>query len=529
MSLTRGWQARAALLLLAVLAYAARVWWMDDGRYVLYDDAFISFRYAHNLAHGYGLVFNPGQYVEGYTNFLWVILLASGIRMGGDVIWVAKAAGIVCGLGVIVLTTLLASRLVPEGGIWTVFPVLLLVATSSLARYALSGMETLMFSMWLCLALWLELGIGRWWGGMPAAVTLALASLTRPEGLLFFGMFVIAWTIERVLRGDGYIVVLRGELLRLLTFSVIYVPYFLWRYTYYGYLLPNTFYAKAGGLSIAAVGRGLRYLRDGLLIMNLPLLIWGSCVLLALKRRGVPAMLSVLAAYLAYVVIIGGDDLRVFGPRFLLIVFPWLTVLGLVGLSELASRRWQTRWPWPVIFALALLALTGGLSFFEASAYRRVVETMNRGWWTAAEWLAVHATPGSLVAVDAAGIIPYHTGLPTVDMLGLNDTHIAHLSVSTLGSGLAGHEKFDPDYVLARQPTYVSTWLDSRGRPQSAGLEQVADRLAEQYELAVVVLVRRPEPGEPTWFDLSATTYTEELHRCGYIYGIFRLRMGGSL
>ena len=42
----------------------------------LADDAFISFRYSQHLAEGHGLVFNVGEKVEGYSNFLWVVLVA---------------------------------------------------------------------------------------------------------------------------------------------------------------------------------------------------------------------------------------------------------------------------------------------------------------------------------------------------------------------------------------------------------------------------------------------------------------------
>src|SRR5215208_1233784 len=48
------------------------------------DDAFISFRYAANLAHGHGLVFNPGERVEGYTDFLWTVLIAAFMKVGID-------------------------------------------------------------------------------------------------------------------------------------------------------------------------------------------------------------------------------------------------------------------------------------------------------------------------------------------------------------------------------------------------------------------------------------------------------------
>lgn len=43
----------------------------------LTDDAFISFRYARNLVEGHGLVYDLGEYVEGYSNFLWVLELAA--------------------------------------------------------------------------------------------------------------------------------------------------------------------------------------------------------------------------------------------------------------------------------------------------------------------------------------------------------------------------------------------------------------------------------------------------------------------
>jgi hypothetical protein len=96
--------------------------------------------------------------------------------------------------------------------------------------------------------------------------------------------------------------------------------------------------------------------------------------------------------------------------------------------------------------------------------------------------------------------------------------------VASLGSGLAGHEKFDSDYVLARRPNYITTWLDAQGRFVSPGLESVNERLARDYELAAVVLMRRARPGESAWVELNRQAYTEELHWLGYIYGVLRLR-----
>ena len=95
-----------------------------------------------------------------------------------------------------------------------------------------------------------------------------------------------------------------------------------------------------------------------------------------------------------------------------------------------------------------------------------LIETQHRGWVDLAKWMSKNVEPGQVLAIDAAGIIPYFTDLYTVDMLGLNDLHIAHLDVVT-GENAAGHEKFDPEYVLSQCPTYIGTFIDQNGQADS--------------------------------------------------------------
>lgn len=68
------------------------------------DDAFISFRVAEHLAHGDGLVYNLGERVEGYSNLLWVLILALCSRLGVEVIWAAKGLGVFFSAATLVLT-----------------------------------------------------------------------------------------------------------------------------------------------------------------------------------------------------------------------------------------------------------------------------------------------------------------------------------------------------------------------------------------------------------------------------------------
>ena len=70
--------------------------WLTSVAWFLTDDAFISFRYVRNLLEGHGLVFNPGEYVEGYTNFLWILELAAlwglfGVRPEHAAPWLSVA------------------------------------------------------------------------------------------------------------------------------------------------------------------------------------------------------------------------------------------------------------------------------------------------------------------------------------------------------------------------------------------------------------------------------------------------------
>ena len=98
-----------------------------------------------------------------------------------------------------------------------------------------------------------------------------------------------------------------------------------------------------------------------------------------------------------------------------------------------------------------------------ASTHMRVVT----GLIALGEYLRRTAPPGSTLAIDAAGVVPFISRLSTLDMLGLSDYHIAHTVVAT-GDGLPGHEKTDPAYIVAQRPTYIAVGMSkvtSGGRP----------------------------------------------------------------
>src|SRR3989441_194942 len=178
--------AAGLLATLALLLAHAAVYWF------LTDDAFISFRYARNLRHGDGLVFNPGlDRVEGYTNFLWVVLLAGGGALGVPPETAANLLSLAATLGLWGLVIRFTLRFPPPAERrWLILvPPLFLAATRSVAGWSRGGLETRLFELLALgglLRLVVEVQAQGEHGRLERAVApilLALATPTRPRGL----------------------------------------------------------------------------------------------------------------------------------------------------------------------------------------------------------------------------------------------------------------------------------------------------------------------------------------------------------
>ena len=155
------------------------------------DDAYISYRYARNFARGLGLVYNAGEHIEGYTNFLWTIVLGGGIRLGLDPDLLAKVLGAGFTLGTFGMVYLLSERLRPL----TVAPCAatwLLATTVPSLGYAVFGLETAMFTFLLLAGTWLMLREEQRDAPIPwSGLVFAAAGLTRPEAPMYIGLCML--------------------------------------------------------------------------------------------------------------------------------------------------------------------------------------------------------------------------------------------------------------------------------------------------------------------------------------------------
>ena len=333
------------------LPWLALLAWLAGGSWHLNEDAFISFRYARNLLEGHGLVFNPGERVEGYTNFLWTLELAGiwglfGVRPEHAAPWLSvfyTAATLAAllwwaarlpGLRYRGLAGWMALGLVCSSGTFAVW-------TSA------GGLETRQFTFFVVAAVvGLSLYRNRWRGLLAASFCLALAELTRPEGLLIAGC-CIGWFMAQRAVDAGRLRWEWRELACLIgPFAVVVIAHFLFRYGYYGEWLPNTYYAKfvrpwwdAGVRYYAAAG-----LETGLYLL-LPLATAGWWARWRVGRDGSYGLaLLVVALHAVYVMRVGGDS---FEWRPLDFYWPLLALPAAEGMVYLGAQgALALRWAW---------------------------------------------------------------------------------------------------------------------------------------------------------------------------------------
>ncbi len=415
------------------------------------DDAFISFRYAANLVEGHGLVYNPGERVEGFTNLLWTLLLALPLALHVDPVAASTAMGM-AGMAVAVgLAGLLGGRLAHAGprpgalGPAAALAGLLLAADPQGVLEAVEGLETsLHMAIVAAAALRLAHELRAESPGRAAhlgsGLLLALLCTSRPEAPLI----ALGLHLGLILGARDRRAALARAVVAAVPALAVVLGLTLFRLGYYGEPLPNTFYAKT--TQSGAALRGLRYL--WLHLLDHPVQ-WGAALLgAALLRRVALARALVGAAlvHLAYVVWVGGD----FKPtgRFVMPVLPLLAALGAAGL--LASPRLAR--PRVLGMLVVLLGVRGAQVFAVCQEWADIRHANMEARRTLGLFLRGAVPPDTLMAIHSAGAVPYYAGLPTIDMWGLTDHHIARAPVPDFGAGMAGHERADPAYVFSREP-----------------------------------------------------------------------------
>lgn len=478
-----------AVLLLAALATAAipQIRLFDR---VLQDDAYISFTYSRNMAEGHGLVYNAGEApVEGYTNFLWTFLVGVGMWAGFNPAHVAQVMSMLASFGAVLLVWRLTVCLGVPAAL-AALASLLLASKAPLWAETMGGLETTMFTFLVLGAVVLRLsGEASRRREIYTSLVLAAAALTRPEGVLFFGLFEIFNFLEWLVRkGEtSFPEYVRRVVWRAIPFVLVVGTHVLWRYATYGDIVPNTFHAKVAG-NPGLYKRGLVYVWSGILDFapkqSLALLFFLPFVVFLWRRkdRAWQLCLFLSLAFIAYQISVGGDYKNTI--RFLIPILPVWCALAVAGVHFAAARITAApKLARQGVAALVIIVLGGWSAHLH---YESTKAIFNR-WLRVAQLKAIGRhldetlPPEAWIAVSNAGIIPYYSKRRTIDMWGLSDAHIAR-SPAKLGTAMdVGHQKGDGEYVLRQSPDAILFFaMESMPRPvvMNPNWLQVARRFA---------------------------------------------------
>jgi hypothetical protein len=533
-----------ALLLLPcvwVLAASAASFWEQ-----VIDDAFITFRFARNVAEGHGFVFDVGgPAVEGFTNFSWLLLCTAVYRLGWDMLLACKVAGLLCGLATLGAAWRLSAAVREREDCLNVLAPAFVAMNAHFGFWMVQGLETPLHALLLTAAVWRCLREAdepwRW----PLAPALgALAVMTRPDSVVLL-VPVALWILGRA---AGRQVAWR----RVGVFAVIGVgillPYTAWRVMTFGDWLPNTYYAKvasepanverawahvvefgwnqAGSSGDARGWNSLAW--TALLLAGLA----GSTLLGTWRARVL--VVGAIGVQVVYLFHIGGDWMP--GFRFFVPLVPLLGLAIACALDGWMQGCGARRLPRAVgrVFVAGALALSAVEQFRVSTAY---VFGDSATWFEReAGWLA----PGQvarnfgksfqpellgvtealmLETQDGATILMSDIGLPMwaaphlrlIDVDGLTDKVIADApSARALAFGGVALGELDGwrhrERVLARATAYV---LEHRRPEYVLAFEQHFGRGPDSEgalypRLVAHVLARSPDE----WIEIARTPKT---------------------
>ena len=421
-----------------------------ERHFLLWDDAMISLRYARNLAHGDGLVWNAGgEPVQGISNPGVTLVMASlhalplapqhvsltfqllSLALLGVCLWLlARLGELLSGEAAVGLAAASAAAL------WAPFPV-----------WGLQGADTTAVAA-LALAPLVEVARAER-AGAPwprrAFVWLALGLLVRLDAAVTAGAIGAAGLVAR--RGR------RAALFGLVLGALVLAGLLAFGQLYYGDPLPNTFYLKATGSPRALVlASGLEQSEALLRGLSWPVVASVALGLLAALARGVAHRTAALfvVATLAYNLWVGGDWATGLPSRFAIPALPVAFALVLAALwrgVQAAVRLPAARVT--VVAAgvtLGVLASSGqARSDWYSLTEQTLLKEQNRWLVGFGRQLRAESAPDTVVAYHWAGIAAYFSERPAVDVLGKSDRHIAHLEVDRFQPG---HSKWDWQYVI---------------------------------------------------------------------------------
>lgn len=464
---------------------------------VTYDDAFISLRYAQRLLDGHGLTWTDGPPVEGYSNLLWVLGCAALAALGVPLVKTPVVLGIASSIALIGAVVYAFAPRRWSDALPSFAASMFLALAGPIGLWAVSGLEGCLVAALLAWAVVLlrplfDRESVQWQRAWLPGIPLALLCLTRPDGPLLTLAVCGFLLVRSQSRAAVHQALAVGALPALATLGQV-----VFRLVYYGDWLPNTARAKVA-FSAARLDSGTECVAEA---SRSSYALWIPAILALyvasrdVSRRGrIFAYATLFGVWTLYVATVTCQE---FGYRMLIPSYVLLAFLVAEALEWMQERGPRTR-------LLAWVSTVLLLVVFGRAQQRDKNIAIAR--WNNPPITVQAATVGNtlgaafsdrdpLVAVDAAGAIPFFSGLRSLDMLGLNDAHIARAHDESFGQGVQGHELGDGNYVLSRKPDIIVAGVTGSSRLAfRSGKEMEADPRFHQHYRRVRVRGEEPVP-----------------------------------
>lgn len=426
-----------------------------NNQFFLHDDAFISLRYAQNFADVGDLSWNLGDRVEGYTNFLYVLISSALLKIGIDPVVTVRLINAIATVLLVGAAYDGARALFPDRKEAHALSVVLILGNISVSVWLLGGLEAPLaaaFIAWgiaFLLRAIVETGNGTEVRYLAlSGVAFALAVLTRPDGVILVAATFFAYCLTA--SGTWKAKFVKAAVVAGIPF-LVFMAHMVWRISYYEDLVPNTFHAKVGLALLHRLENVSGYfLRSAVLylpVMSCAFAAFVAAIVWGKVSRTSIMLILICSAFLLYVIWSGGDHMpaaRVFltmaGPLTLLAISLWgsLSVRMTHGLSV------------GFLAILAFASLNGRSFQMDWAAFNGTIV----GRYIEDAW-----PDESLVALNTAGSTPFHGASHRyIDMLGLNDRTIAQredVPILARRQAMPGHGKGDGAYVISRKPDYM--------------------------------------------------------------------------
>ena len=418
-----------------------RYWW-------LHDDAMISMRYALNFSQGYGLVWNPGEMVEGYTNFLWTIYM-SLVHFLGVPLSLTSLIIMITNIIISIITVYFIIRLVGllDGGLFAgIASIVCFVLNGDILIWATNGHEMTILSLLIVISACRIIEESK--NKKNTLLTyfiIALISLVRADALL---LSILLYVLSFIINHD------KKQVVKFVLISIIIpLSYIAFRYLYYGDLLPNTAYLKVTNWD-NRINAGLSYTLSFYISYILMFIAIIAGIIYAYNPLKTYMFLLVLI-YSAYITYVGGDAFDHF--RFYVPVLPFIFILAFIAVEKIKITENAK------ILLVSICVFSSPISFwgyiynyiYSADYYKVNLRNLE-----IAVFLKNNVPSESRVADFFAGTVFYFSGVKGVDLLGKSDKHIARMKV-VKSSNIPGHNKRDFNYSIGTlKPDFVVSCLE---------------------------------------------------------------------